>query len=333
VVKMNIAILGGAGFVGRSLAYNIAAKYPKYKIALVDNFSSNPHEVLDDLEKRPSVSVYEGSISDTEFLQHVFTDMHINVVINATYTEEEASAIETFVTGTKNVLSLVHSGEHAIIKYIHISSDEVYGEDPDADEQAISPYTETSSLRPTNPISALQAGGDLLVQSYVNLYDIPATTLRTGNVFGPGQRVSKLFPSLIDHALRNEDIPIYGDGTHTRDWLYVEDLLDAIDAIIQAPDAKTAGQVFNVSGELELSILEVTELILTILNRPKDLITFDKANVPLHKRRVLDNSKINKAIDWLPEHDVKKAIEDTIGWYKRVLDEVYIQRGSATLGN
>jgi len=317
---MNILILGGAGFVGRKLAEFLAARYPKYHLTIVDNFSRSGREELVELEKRPSVEVIVGAIEDPELLPVIFEAREQNIIVNATFTNNVAFASDTFAKGTNNILSYVVSSDTQIAKYIHVSSDEVYGERSGENESETQPRLESDPLFPVHPVAAIQASGDLLATAYFRTFGIPTTVLRTSNTFGPNQEPSRLLPILIQHAVKNEDIPIFGDGTHTRDWLFVDDLVYAIDSIIQAPSIKTKGEVFNVSGDLELSVLEVTELILTILNRPKELVTFTEDKKPHHMRRVLDSGKILQVLDWRPEADVKQALEDTIRWYQNSLN-------------
>lgn len=313
---MNILVLGGAGFVGGALVERLVTRYPKYHITILDNFSHSRREYLNELEKRPSVRVVEASIEDEQILPKVIAEHNPNIMVNATFTDENSVASDTFVKGTNTVLSLLAFAKNSVTKYIHISSDEVYGERENWGEVVVQPRLETDMLYPVHPVAAIQAGGDLLALSYARSKKLPITILRTSNTFGPRQNPERLLPMLIQHALKNEDIPIYGDGTHTRDWLYIDDLVSAIDDIIQAPAQKTHGEIFNVSGDIVLSVLELTELILTILNRPKELMTFIEDKNPDHMRRVLDSEKIRTEIGWKPVREVNQALEETIKSYQ-----------------
>lgn len=318
---MKILITGGAGFVGTNLCTHLVQEYPKYFVVTVDNLSTGAKENLLPLLKRPNFEFLKSDISNKTSVFKILREYEPQVIINCVNTEKENQAIKTFISGNFNLLNKARNRLKTLQNFIFISTDEVYG-DTITQEGHIKRGLESDTLHPKTPLAAIQAGADLLTTTFFEQYQFPTTVIRTSNLFGPYQKEDKLFPVLISHAIRNEDIPIYGDGTHTRNWLYINDFVSFIDTLIHADPNLVNGRIFNVSGDLEISVLESTELILSTLNKPKDLISFQKDREPVTRRRVLDSTLARETLGWYPQIDFKEALKKTIQWYQqRTLDK------------
>lgn len=188
------------------------------------------------------------------------------------------------------------------------NTDEVYG------SILKGAYDEKAPLNPSNPYSATKAGADALVISYHNTYGLPTVITRCENNYGPFQDPQKVFPAFIKKALRNEPLPIYGDGKHRRMWLHVE---DHCRAIIHLLDKGKNGELYHIAGEEELENIELAKRILSIMNKPENLITFiDDYNIrPGHDRRYALNVEKLKSVGWKPQFNIEKGFEKTIDWY------------------
>lgn len=313
---MVISIAGGTGFVGTNLCRYLVEQHPKDHIIAIDNFSSSTQLGVEDLLSRKNFSLINGDITNETLIQEVFENHQPNIVINAVHTADEEISIQTITHGNYLLLKHAHTTLQSLQNFIYISTDEVYGDTITASGN-IQPGIETAHMTPKTPIAAAEAGADLLTTAFHQKYKLPTTVLRTSNLFGPYQLDSRLIPTLITHALHNRDIPIYGEGTHTRNWLYIHDFVRFVDQVIRTHDESTIGEVYNVAGITEHSVLEITQLILTVLNRPSELITFIEDKQPDTTYRVLDSGKAQSAFNWAPHADFKNALQETILWYKQ----------------
>jgi len=213
--------------------------------------------------------------------------------------------VKTNVLGTQVLLEFAL--KFKIDRFIQISTDEVYGSLGN-----VGSFTESSPLLPNSPYSASKASADLLVRSYFKTFGLPTIITRCTNNYGPYQFPEKLIPLFITNALLNQELPIYGDGLYVRDWLYVEDHCKALDLILHKGKF---GEIYNISGSYEKTNLEITELILKRLSKPKSLIKHVKDR-PAHDRRyALDSSKIRNELDWKPEASFEEGIAKTVDWY------------------
>jgi dTDP-glucose 4,6-dehydratase len=190
--------------------------------------------------------------------------------------------------------------------FCHISTDEVYGS---IDKGA---FKEDDPLRPNSPYSASKAAGDLIARSYFITYKLPVIITRSSNNFGPYQYPEKVIPLFITNALEEKKLPLYADGMNMRDWLYVEDNCEAIDVVMRkgAP-----GQIYNIGAGNEITNIELTHTILSILGKDKALIEFVTDRPGHDKRYALDISQI-RSLGWKPKHDFRLALKATIDWYK-----------------
>ena len=202
-------------------------------------------------------------------------------------------------------------------KEVHqVSTDKVYGDLP---LSAAAPgFKETDQLRPSSPYSSLKAAADLAVLSYHRTYGIPVTIGRSSNNYGRFQHPEKLIPKMIQLALKNKPLPLYGDGSNVRDWLYVHDHCRAIDMILQHG---RVGEIYNVGAGEERSNLEIVHLICRTLNKPESLIQFVEDRKGHDVRYSLDISKIRNELGWSPETAFDVGMAKTIQWYEEEYGE------------
>lgn len=311
---MKILIAGGAGFIGANFIKYLLKKYPSYSVVNLDALITGNAENLAEFEGKENYRFVQGNICDEALIEKLFSEENFAAVINLASEVTPETFIKTDVYG--NFVLLEAARKNQVKRFIFVSSDEVYGE-TETKEEILRPSIEEDALRPQIPQAASKAGADVLTFSYHQAYNLPTVILRPGNIFGPYQDEEKLLPLLITNALSGKPLPIYGDGKHSRDFLFVSDFCEALDLSLHHPDA--IAQVFNVSGGFEQTILEVTELILTILGKSKDLIEFVEDTKPHTRRRVLDASKVKEVLGWSAKVDFSKGLTETCQWYKEKL--------------
>lgn len=308
---MKILVTGGAGFIGSNFIKYILSRYPHDKVVNLDKLTyAGNLDNLSDVEDSPNYQFIKGDICDQNLVERVVEDK-IDVIVNfAAESHVDRSIYDPKVFVQTNVLGtqvLLESAlKFKIEKFIQISTDEVYGTLTEGF------FTESSFLLPNSPYSASKASADLLVRSYFKTFSLPAVITRSTNNYGPNQFPEKLIPLFITNALSDQNLPLYGDGLHVRDWLYVVDHCKALDLVLHK--GKT-GEIYNISGNQEMTNLGITELILKKLNKPKSLIKHVKDR-PAHDRRyALDSSKIKKELGWKPDASFEEGLSKTVEWY------------------
>jgi len=311
---MRILITGGAGFIGSNFIRYILSKYPNYRVINLDKLTyAGNLENLRDVEKRKNYKFVKGDICNKRIVDNIAKD--VDVIINfAAETHVDRSIlgpdsfIRTDIYGTYVLLEAAK--KFRLERCVQISTDEVYGSiSPDARAG----FNENSPLEPNSPYAASKASADLLVHSYFVTYKLPVIITRSSNNFGPYQYPEKIIPLFVTNALENKPLPLYGDGKNIRDWLCVWDNCHAIDIVLHKGKL---GEIYNVAGGNELTNLELTEKILKILKKPKNLIKY-VPDRPGHDRRYsLDCTKIRNELGWTPGYNFSQALEKTVEWYK-----------------
>jgi dTDP-glucose 4,6-dehydratase len=309
---MKILVTGGAGFIGSNFIKYILSHYPHYKIVNLDKLTyAGNLDNLSDIKDNPNYQFIKGDICDQKLVERIVGD-GINVIINfAAETHVDRSIydpkifVETNVLGTQNLLE--STPKFKIERFIQISTDEVYGS---LGKEGTS--SESSPLLPNSPYSASKASADLLVRSYFQTFGLPAIITRCTNNYGPYQFPEKLIPLFITNALAGQELPLYGDGLYIRDWIHVEDHCQALDLILHQGKI---GEIYNISGNHEKTNIEITELILKTMNKPKSLIKHVKDR-PAHDRRyALDSSKIRNELGFKPVTSFEEGMAKTVEWY------------------
>jgi dTDP-glucose 4,6-dehydratase len=188
-----------------------------------------------------------------------------------------------------------------------VSTDEVYG------EVLGDPVAEDAPLMPRNPYSASKAGADRLAYAYWATFGTPVCITRCSNNYGSHQYPEKLIPLFVTNALTDRELPVYGDGRNVRDWIHVEDHVGALHTLILADCF--GGEVFNVAGRNERSVLDIADVILTALGKPKDLIRFVKDRPGHDRRYAINDDKIRSRTSWRPRHAFTEGARATVKWY------------------
>lgn len=317
---MNLLITGGAGFIGSNFIRYILNKYPDYKIINLDKLTyAGNLDNLKDVVRQFGGKRYtfvKGDIGNEKIVNKLSSPLgggRIDCIVNfaaETHVDRSilkaGSFIKTDVYGTYTLLEAAKKYKQK--KYIQISTDEVYGSIENGS------FNENSQLRPNSPYAASKAAADLLCRSYFVTYKLPVVISRSSNNFGPYQYPEKIIPLFVTNALENIPLPLYGDGKNVRDWLYVLDNCRAIDLILHQGKE---GEIYNIGGRNELTNIFLTEKILGILHKPKNLIK-SVPDRPGHDRRYsLDCRKIKKELNWQPIYSFEKAIKETVLWYKK----------------
>ncbi len=199
--------------------------------------------------------------------------------------------------------------KYGIKRYHQVSTDEVYGDLP-LDRPDLF-FTETTPIHTSSPYSASKASADLLVMAYHRTFGLPVTISRCSNNYGPYQFPEKLIPLIIQKAMRNENLPVYGTGSNVRDWLYVGDHNNAIDLIVRNG---RDGEVYNIGGHNERTNLEVVKTILKVLGKPESLITYVKDRPGHDRRYAMDPTKLETELGWKPTYNFETGIVPTIEW-------------------
>jgi dTDP-glucose 4,6-dehydratase len=309
---MKLLVTGGVGFIGSNFIKYILQKFPHYRIVNLDKLTyAGNLDNLSDVEDHPNYQFIKGDICDSELVNKIMAD-GVNALVHfAAESHVDRSIYDPGIFVRTNVLGtqvLLESAlKFKIDRFLHISTDEVYGSLGKEGS-----FTESYPLLPNSPYSASKASADLLVRSYFETYHLPAIITRCTNNYGPYQFPEKLISLFITNALFDQPLPIYGDGLYVRDWIYVEDHCKALDLVLHNGEV---GEIYNISGGNEKTNLEITDLILKKLNKPKSLLKHVKDR-PAHDRRYsLDCSKIQTRLGWKPSTPFEEGISKTVDWY------------------
>jgi dTDP-glucose 4,6-dehydratase len=309
---MRILITGGAGFIGSNFIQVLTKERPGWRIVNFDLLTYAGSE--EDLEMTSGKSNYrfiKGDVSKQEDIDSLFEERFDFVINFAAETHVDRSLydpglfLRTNVLGTQLLLNAaLKSG---VSRLVQISTDEVYGSLGTGGS-----FTESSPFQPNSPYAASKASADLVCRAYFRTFDLPVVIARPSNNYGPRQYPEKLIPFFVTKALNDEPLPLYGDGLHVRDWLYVEDCCRGILAVLEKGKA---GGAYNLGGKSELTNLEITKLILDFLGKPESLIKMVKDR-PGHDRRYsLDNGKAEKELGWQPQTELGAGLKKTLEWF------------------
>ena len=306
---MNLLVTGGAGFIGSNFVRHILKKYPDYRVIVLDKLTyAGNLDNLRDVERDPRYRFVRGDICDAQLVEQIVAE--VDAIINfAAETHVDRSLLEpgAFIqTDVYGAYVLAEAARKAGTKrVVQISTDEVYG------SVETGSSTENDTLRPSSPYSASKAAGEMMMMAYYVTYQLPVIITRGSNNFGPYQYPEKVIPLFVTNAIENKPLPLYGDGLNVRDWIYVLDHCDAIDLVLHEG---RPGEIYNVGGGNERTNIEITEMILRLLGKPRDLIQY-VADRPGHDRRYsLDCSKLIR-LGWQRRHSFEQALEQTVRWY------------------
>ncbi len=308
-----LLVTGGAGFIGSNFVRMVLSEQPDCFIANLDKltYAGNLENLAGFLD-HPNHEFIKGDICDGQLTEKIIEQYRIDAIINfAAESHVDRSIagpkvfIQTNVTGTLTLLEAAR--DKNLQRFIQVSTDEVYG--------SLGPqgkFTEQTPLSPNSPYSASKAAADHLVKAFGHTWGVKYNITRCSNNYGPYQFPEKLIPLMINNALNDKELPVYGDGLYVRDWLYVYDHCTAIWKVLaEAPP----GEIYNIGGCNEKANLEVVHLILERLGKPKSLIKH-VTDRPGHDRRyAIDATKIMTELDWRPSVTFEQGIAKTIDWY------------------
>ncbi|GHU70993.1 dTDP-glucose 4,6-dehydratase [Bacteroidia bacterium] len=339
-------VTGGAGFIGANFVKYLLKKHSDIQIIVLDDltYAGNLGTIKDDLNDS-RLTFVKGDIKDRKVVTGIFEQYPVNLVVNfAAESHVDRSIenpqvfLETNILGTQNLLDVAKkywtTGKDVNgyptykegVKYLQVSTDEVYGSLGETGY-----FTETTPLDPRSPYSASKTGADLIVKAYGETFKMPINITRCSNNYGPYHFPEKLIPLIIKNILEGKQLPVYGDGSNIRDWLYVEDHCKAIDTVVLNG---RVGEVYNVGGHNEKKNIEIVKLTISTIKRlieenpayqsvlktsldniNENLITYVTDRLGHDQRYAIDPEKITTELGWYPETKFEVGIVKTIRWY------------------
>jgi len=309
----SILVTGGAGFIGSNFVRMVLEEHPDVRVVNLDKLTyAGNLENLAEFRNHSRYRFVHGDICDGPCVERLLGEHEIDAIVNfAAESHVDRSItgpkifIETNVTGTLTLLQAAR--DKNVERFLQVSTDEVYGS-LGSDGQ----FTERTPLCPNSPYSASKASADHLVRAFGHTFGLRYNITRCSNNYGPYQFPEKLIPLMIHNALKDKELPVYGDGLQVRDWLYVYDHCTAIWRVLEKA---APGEVYNIGGCNEKTNLEVLDIILRRLGKPKTLIRH-VTDRPGHDRRyAIDAGKIITQLGWRPSVTFEQGIARTIDWY------------------
>jgi dTDP-glucose 4,6-dehydratase len=337
---MKILVTGGCGFIGSNFIRYVLKSNPNYSVINVDKLTyAGNLENLSDLSHSPRYYFIRADITEASRMEELIGKGMDAIVNFAAESHVDRSIVDpsafmkTNVFGTFVLLEAVRKAlPRQRIRFVHISTDEVYGSLGETGA-----FTEETPLAPNSPYSASKTAADMLVRAYHRTYGLPGLVTRCSNNFGPNQFPEKLIPLMISNAIEDKELPIYGDGMHVRDWIYVEDHCRALDAVLHRGKE---GEVYNIGGRSERPNLAVAQTILDRLGKPHSLIRFVTDRLGHDRRYAIDFSKIERELGWSPSVSFEEGISRTVEWYqthqewwKKIKTGEYLDYYSRMYGN
>lgn len=314
-----ILVTGGAGFIGSNFVRFLLDKYPSYKVIILDalTYAGNAESLPlnSNGANGERLSFWHGDVKNAELMDTLVakSDMVVHFAAETHVTRsiyDNLHFFETDVLGTQAIANAVLQYREKIEKFIHISSSEVYGT---AQKEYMD---ENHSLMPMSPYASAKTGADRLVYSYWATYNIPAVIVRPFNTYGPYQHLEKAIPRFITSCILNEPLRVHGDGSASRDYIFVNDVCVAIDRIMHADIKEIKGEVFNIASGSHRSMLSIAKDVVRIMDKSDTLITLVGERPGQVFRHTGDITKIKKAFSWEPNVKWEDGLKKTIKWYK-----------------
>ena len=312
MASKRVLVTGGAGFISSNLIRHLLANTPWEVVSLDALTYAGNLENLADVMSHERLSFVHGDIRDADLVRDVVCE--VDVIVNAAAESHVEKSIEegasefvtTNVEGTQILLDAIR--EAPVERFVLISSSEVYG----TAERA--PMDEEHPLNPRSPYAATKAGGDRLAYSYFVTYGLPIVIVRPFNNYGPRQHPEKVVPRFVTQALDGEPLTIHGDGHASRDWLYVDDDAEAIEAIVAAPLDAVAGEVLNVATGVDISVSDVARLVLDCVGSDAGVVHVEE-RLGQVDRHIGSVDKLERLTGWRARTDFETGLERTVAWY------------------
>ncbi len=308
-----VLVTGGAGFISSNLIRHLLAN-TAYEVVSLDALTyAGNLENLADVMGHERLTLIHGDIRDASLVREVVAE--VDVIVNAAAESHVEKSIEegasefvtTNVEGTQILLDAIR--EAPVERFVLISSSEVYG------TAECAPMHEEHPLNPRSPYAATKAGGDRLAYSYFVTYGLPIVIVRPFNNYGPRQHPEKVVPRFVTQALAGEPLTIHGDGHASRDWLYVDDDAEAIEAIVAAPIDAIAGEVLNVATGVDISVRDLARLVLDAVGSDAGVVHLEE-RLGQVDRHIGSVDKIERLTGWRARTDFETGLERTVAWYR-----------------
>jgi dTDP-glucose 4,6-dehydratase len=309
-----VLVTGGAGFIPSNFVRHILQATP-YEVVSLDALTyAGSLDNLAAVSSHERHSFVHGDIRDPDLVRKVVAD--VDVIVNAAAESHVEKSIEegatefvtTNVEGTQILLDAIR--ETPVERFILFSSSEVYGTAETA------PMDEEHPLNPRSPYAATKAGADRLAYAYHVTYGLPVVIVRPFNNYGPAQHPEKVIPRFITQALDDEPLTIHGDGHASRDWLYVDDDAEAIEAVIAADHDLVVGEVINVATGIDISVCDIADAVLGMLGKPPELKQHVEERPGQVDRHIGSTEKAERLLGWKARTSFEDGLEKTITWYR-----------------
>jgi len=306
---MRLLVTGGLGFIGSNFILKLLSKTPDLKILNVDAelHGSNPKN-LEGLNNSENYEFVKGNISNKKFMEEQISkcDLVVNFAAESHVDRSINDANPFLVSNIRGAFTILDIITKQKKRMIQVSTDEVFG------SLTNDTATELSKFNPSSPYAATKASAELIINSYFTTYNSDVIITRCTNNYGPRQFAEKLIPKTIILANKNQKIPIYGNGSNIRDWIYVDDHCDAIE---MALFRGKSGDSYNISADNEVNNLTIVKKILEIMNKSDDLIDFVEDRPGHDYRYSMSSKKISNELDWNVKTSFDEGLEKTIHWY------------------
>jgi dTDP-glucose 4,6-dehydratase len=308
-----VLVTGGCGFIGSNFIRYLLEKDSTLSVINFDllTYAGNLAN-LAELAGNPQYRFVRGDIADADAVRQVVSE-GVSAIINFAAEShvdrsihDAAPFVRTNVMGTQVLLEAAR--EFRVSRYLQVSTDEVYGS-----LGATGSFTEETPLAPNSPYAASKAAADLLVRSYAHTFGLPALITRCSNNYGPFQFPEKLLPLFITNLLRDEPVPVYGDGLNVRDWIHVREHCTALERVWRTGQV---AEVYNIGGRCECTNLELTHRLLEIMGKPRTLIRYVKDRPGHDRRYAIDCQKIERELGWRPAIAFEDGLRETVRWYR-----------------